>query len=926
MRFYHRIRYKITFGIVIIVLILFMILGYNILRDQQRRILGSLHKNGQQIMAIVAINSVDAIRFYNNLYLEELSITIEQTHGIAFCEIYDDQGKSLIQESSVGDKTLKKKRKTGDNILILEYPIQDREKRLLGKVELGLYLDDLRQEQNRTTFRLIIAFFVIVLLLALSLNLFLSSFFITPVINLSNVAEHLAHKKFVTANIQPRRDEIGDLAKNFNVMSDNLRQSFSQIEKQNWELKQMDQLKNEFLANTSHELRTPLNGIIGLSESLVDGIGGEISTIQKENLMMIISSGKRLANLVNDILDFSQMKNHKLHLQLKPIDVRSISDIVLSMSRSLLNPKKVRLLNNLPDNLPLITADENRLQQILLNLLGNAIKFTHEGDIKISGQQKKNFLHISISDTGIGIEKKKKSLIFQYFEQAEGSTAREYGGAGLGLAITKQLVELHGGNIKVESVEGRGSIFTFTMPVATGSIESEPLKVPSAVHIPSTDIFLEPDISQIVETGKSELNEKTQQGKTILVVDDEPVNVQVLKNHLSINHYSTLTARDGFEALDILEKQTPDLVLLDLMMPRMNGYEVCQKIRKTHDNSTLPIIMLTARTQVDDLIKGLRFGANDYISKPFNKEELLARIKAQMQFKDAINDIQTAKESLRKAHDELEEKVVERTKALQHEIDERIQVEETLQLAKKEAEVANIAKSEFLANISHELRNPMHQILSYSKHGIDKIEKPKEKLLHYFSQSRKAAQRLMLLLNDLLDLSKMESGRMDYQLKTNNVFQILNEAVLEIKPAVEDKNLSLKVVEPTISTDVVCDPYKVGQVVRNLLTNAIKFTPEEKRIEIAFDQIELTMDKTTNKALQVSISDQGVGIPENELALVFDKFTQSSKTKTGAGGTGLGLAICQEIMEAHRGDIWAENNPEGGATFKFVLPYEPNVA
>ncbi len=266
-------------------------------------------------------------------------------------------------------------------------------------------------------------------------------------------------------------------------------------------------------------------------------------------------------------------------------------------------------------------------------------------------------------------------------------------------------------------------------------------------------------------------------------------------------------------------------------------------------------------------------------------------------------------ESLYKAQHELENQVKERTFELEK--------------AKEEAEQANELKSEFLANISHELRNPMHQILSYSKYGIDKINKSKEKLLHYFTQTRKSAERLMVLLNDLLDLSKMESGKMDYTFNYNNVHEIVKEAVSELQPAIRNKNLTFTLAEhPSISTSIICDYYKMGQVVRNLLTNAIKFTPEERRIEIKFERNELKCENASILALEVSVCDQGVGIPEDEITLVFDTFIQSTYTKTGAGGTGLGLAICKEIIEAHQGKIWAENNPEGGATFSFMLPYE----
>ena len=281
-------------------------------------------------------------------------------------------------------------------------------------------------------------------------------------------------------------------------------------------------------------------------------------------------------------------------------------------------------------------------------------------------------------------------------------------------------------------------------------------------------------------------------------------------------------------------------------------------------------------------------------------------------FLTEITDRKQAEERLQEAHNRLEKEVEERT------VDYK--------KAKEEAELANQLKSEFLANISHELRNPMHQILSYSKYGVDKIDKPKAKLWHYFNQTRKAAERLMVLLNDLLDLSKMESGRVDYKKETNNVFQIVCEAISELKPAIEEKNLFLKMADPLISTKVTCDYYKVGQVMRNIISNAIKYTDEGEKIEIVLTMGDLIDKKSATPSIQVSVCDQGVGIPEDELISVFDKFTQSSKTKTGAGGTGLGLAICQEIIKAHRGKIWAENNSEGGATFSFVLPYEQKTA
>jgi PAS domain S-box-containing protein len=296
-----------------------------------------------------------------------------------------------------------------------------------------------------------------------------------------------------------------------------------------------------------------------------------------------------------------------------------------------------------------------------------------------------------------------------------------------------------------------------------------------------------------------------------------------------------------------------------------------------------------------------------------------------------ITERKKAEEDLRIAYDELENKVAERTAALQQEIDERKQIEYNLLEARKDAEFANTAKSEFLSNVSHEIRTPMHQILSYSKFGVDKIDKvEKEKLLHYFSKIDTIGRNLLSLLNDLLDLSKLESGKMDYDMRKSDLKQVINNVSNEFTSLANDKGVILDITESNIQTEIVCDEFKIGQVIRNFLSNAIKFTPKDKKIIISIEKNKLSIgqrktDTGSIPVLCLKVIDQGLGIPDDELESVFDKFVQSSKTKTGAGGTGLGLAICKEIIQAHNGKIWAENNPEGGSTFSFMLPYEQEV-
>ncbi len=252
---------------------------------------------------------------------------------------------------------------------------------------------------------------------------------------------------------------------------------------------------------------------------------------------------------------------------------------------------------------------------------------------------------------------------------------------------------------------------------------------------------------------------------------------------------------------------------------------------------------------------------------------------------------------------------------------------EELNIAINKVEEANRLKSEFLLNMSHELRTPMHGILSYSKFGIENLKKiNKDKILYYFKQIKSAGERLMILLNNLLDLSQLEDGKSDYKMEETPVIQLVRDAVSSIDSDQKTRQMEIVVEEPEVSTIVKCDKQKIDQVVRNLLSNSLKFTPEEKRIIISFDsgktpEGKRTTDKKMIPALKVSFVDEGVGIPENELLLVFDKFFQSSKTKTGAGGTGLGLAISKEIIKAHNGLIWAKNNPKEGVKVSFLLPY-----
>ncbi len=245
-----------------------------------------------------------------------------------------------------------------------------------------------------------------------------------------------------------------------------------------------------------------------------------------------------------------------------------------------------------------------------------------------------------------------------------------------------------------------------------------------------------------------------------------------------------------------------------------------------------------------------------------------------------------------------------------------------LYLAKEQAERASAAKSEFLSNMSHELRTPMHAILSYANMGIKgKDQDNPEKRLKYFMHIQTSGKRLMGLLNDLLDLSKLEAGKMNFNFERTDLSLVVNNAKTELLSLLNDKHLDLVLEQESLHSFVWCDGLRMMQVLVNVLSNAIKFSPEHTKITVLMRDVAYDNGNPAHAdMLQCRISDQGVGIPEEELGAVFDKFIQSSKTKTGSGGTGLGLSICREIIQAHGGKIWAENNPEGGAAFIIELP------
>lgn len=513
----------------------------------------------------------------------------------------------------------------GEQYFLKAIPFRD-ELGLKWAILVAIPSSDFLAEINRNALKTALLC-LLAMLVAIGVGILTARRITRPILRLNQASEAIASGK-LDQNVEIKGiKELEKLANSFNSMAGQLQQSFETLDRQNQDLKRLDQLKDEFLANTSHELRTPLNGIIGIAESLIDGATGKLSQTTQANLNLIVSSGRRLSHLVNDILDFSKLRHNHLELQLKPVDLRAVTHLVLTLSQPLTVNKNLQLINTIPANFPPAEADEDRLQQILHNLIGNAIKFTPSGSVTISAEvvAVNHQIAITIADTGIGIPSEKFESIFKSFEQAEGSIAREYGGTGLGLAVTKQLVELHGGKISVKSQVGSGSQFTFTLPISMGQVE----QIAPIPTIKESFNFSIPEFSSI--TNNYQLEADSQADIKVLIVDDEPINLQVLVNILSLQKYGITQASNGEEVLALIEQGfQPSIILLDVMMPKMTGYEVTQKLRERYLSTELPILLLTAKTQVQDIVIGLDSGANDYLSKPVAKDELLARIRTQI--------------------------------------------------------------------------------------------------------------------------------------------------------------------------------------------------------------------------------------------------------------------------------------------------------
>ncbi len=357
------------------------------------------------------------------------------------------------------------------------------------------------------------------------------------------------------------------------------------------EMREIDRVKTQFLANMSHELRTPLNSIIGFSRVILKGIDGPITELQQQDLTAIYNSGQHLLGLINDVLDIAKIEAGKMELSFDEINITDIINSVMSTATGLVKDKPVKLLRQIDGELPMVRADAIRLRQVLLNLLSNASKFTDEGEIIVhasvqTGPAGHPEILVSVSDTGPGIAPEDQGKLFQAFSQVDDSPTRKTGGSGLGLSISQQLIQLHGGRIGVHSEAGKGSTFYFTLPIYRAQ-EPEP---------------------------------RLQGGKIVLAVDDDPQVLSLYERYLGPQGYNVITLTDPAKALERARQIKPFAVTLDIMMPGFDGWQVLSELKRDPETRNIPVVICSILEQQE---RGFSLGAADYLLKPILEEDLV---------------------------------------------------------------------------------------------------------------------------------------------------------------------------------------------------------------------------------------------------------------------------------------------------------------
>ncbi|WNZ26978.1 PAS domain S-box protein [Leptolyngbya sp. NK1-12] len=680
-------------------------------------------------------------------------------------------------------------------------------------------------------------------------------------------------------------------------------QSAREQERQRAEtLAELDRAKTLFFSNVSHEFRTPLTlSLAPLQDALSDRTH-PLDPVHRERLELVHRNSLHLLKLVNTLLDFSRIEAGRIEAVYEPTDLAQFTMDLASVFRSAIERAGLRLVvdcSPLPES---VYVDREMWEKIVLNLLSNAFKFTFAGEIAVRLYGADNQVMLQIQDTGTGIAPEHLPHLFKRFYQIRGTQARTHEGSGIGLALVHELIRLQGGTIEVSSTLGQGTCFTIALPFGTDHLPPECIQVARPLTSPAlaADPYIEaaqwlPEDSNPLQPftkektsakvpakvplskgdlgGSPELPTNATASARVLIVDDNADMREYLTRILS-DQMQVEAVADGAAALAAIQARVPNLVLTDVMMPRLDGFQLLQALRAAPRTREIPIILLSARAGEEAIVEGLAAGADDYLIKPFSAQELVSRVHAHVH--------------------------------MAHLCSETLHQERT----------SSRRKDEFLSIVSHELNTPLVAILGWTR-LLRANPSNSPMAMKALDTIERNAMVQANLVQDLLHLSRITAGKLRLNLQLVELESVIETAIATVHHLAEAKVIDLVwnrtgQAPPENPVVVMGDHDRLQQVICNLLNNAIKFTPGFGRITVEL--------KLEGRDAQIRVSDTGIGISPEFLPHVFDRFQQARDTDS-AKGLGLGLAIARHLVELHNGTIQAESAGAGqGATFMIRLP------
>ncbi|MBN2505925.1 MAG: response regulator [Verrucomicrobia bacterium] len=674
------------------------------------------------------------------------------------------------------------------------------------------------------------------------------------------------------------------------------------VEEAHRRLLQLDEAKSRFFANISHELRTPLTLMLAPLETLLHQTASPFDDATRALLRTMLANGMRLLKLINDLLDLVRIESGTSHVKREPIHLPSFIDGLLSAVRHLADDKQLHLSSTIAEDIGIVMADRDKLEKILLNLQFNALKFTPPGGrIHVRAAKADHELVLSVADTGMGISEQNLGSVFSRFWQADDTVRRKYQGMGIGLALVKELTEVQGGCVAVESREGQGSTFTVRLPYIAPDPNAAPDPAPQPASLsPATaspqwlatlyrraELF--PALTPI--PGRTQPRQSPSPGHLpkILIADDEPDMLRFLASQLQ-PHYQILEAADGQQAVDKAVHFLPDLILLDMMMPEKDGLQASRELRRHTATHGLPILMLTARADEETKLAALSAGANDFLPKPFSTTELHVRVK-----------------NLVESH-QYQRRLSRQNQVLEHTIEQLKETEIQLVQTEKLASLGRLS-----AGIIHEINNPLNYVttsLFTLRQNILRLPpEPRADYEDVLSDIDEGIQRVKTIVADL----RAFAHRDDASAADQNVADAVTVALRFLSREWRGQVRIEQDLPPGFT--VHANRNRLLHVLVNLLQNSLDAI-REKSFADEHPTIWITGERHPHH-LALRIRDNGQGIAAEHLDKIFDPFFT---TKDVGKGMGLGLSICYRIVQQCGGHIAVKSDPGKYSEFTVTFP------